>query len=68
MVIMSRKNRESVVVGNQNGLERLFKVTVLEIHGGSVKLGFETCDDFPVHSWEAWERIRSNGMLEQVDW
>ena len=59
MLVLSRKNRESVVVGDANGVERLLKVTVLEIHGGSVRLGFEARDDFPVHRWEVWERIRA---------
>ena len=59
MLVLSRKNRESVVVGGSNGVERLLKVTVLEIRGGSVRLGFEAGDDSPVHPWEVWERIRS---------
>jgi hypothetical protein len=41
MLILSRKQRESVVVGGGSGLDRLLKVTVLEIVGGKVKLGFE---------------------------
>jgi carbon storage regulator CsrA len=57
MLILSRRNRESVVVGSSNGVERLLKVTVLEIHGGSVRLGFEAGEDFPIHRWEVWERI-----------
>ena len=32
---------ESVVVGGADGFERLLKVTVLEINGGKVRLGFE---------------------------
>jgi carbon storage regulator CsrA len=64
MLVLSRRNRESVVVGGPNGVERLLKVTVLEIHGGSVRLGFEAGDDFPVHRWEVWERIRAGGRPE----
>ncbi len=59
MLILSRSSRESVVVGDPNGAERLLKVTVLEIRGGRVRLGFEAGDDFPVHHWKVWERIRS---------
>ena len=59
MLILSRSSRESVVVGGPKGAERLLKVTVLEIRGGRVRLGFEAGDDFPVHPWEVWERIRS---------
>jgi carbon storage regulator CsrA len=68
MLVLSRKHRESVVVGGPNGVERLLKVTVLAIHSGSVRLGFEAGDDFPVHRWEMWERIRSgDGNQENTD-
>ena len=33
MLVLSRKNRESVVVGGADGLHRLLKVTVLDIRG-----------------------------------
>jgi len=46
-LVLSSKNRESVVVGGSNRVERLFKVTVLEVHDGTVKLGFEAGDDSP---------------------
>ena len=59
MLVLSRKDRESVVVGRSDGVERLLKITVLEIHGGRVRLGFEAGDNFPVHRWEVWERIRT---------
>jgi carbon storage regulator CsrA len=68
MLVLSRKNRESVVVGGSNGIERLLKVTVLAIYGGRVRLGFEAGDDFPVHRWEVWERIRAgDGNTENAD-
>jgi carbon storage regulator CsrA len=47
-----------VVVGGSNGFERLLKVTVLEITGGKVRLGFEVDKAVPVHRWEVWERIQ----------
>jgi carbon storage regulator len=57
MLVLTRKRQESVVVGGATGLERLLKVTVLEIRGGAVKLGFEAEADVAVHRWEVWERI-----------
>ena len=33
MLVLSRKNRESVVIGGSDGIHRLLKVTVLEIRG-----------------------------------
>ena len=58
MFVLSRKNRESVVIGGSDGFHRLLKVTVLGIRGTNVKLGFEVDDDIPVHRSEVWERIR----------
>jgi len=59
MLVLSRRNRESVVVGGSGGCERLVTVTVLEICGARVKLGFEVNNDVPVHRSEVWERIRT---------
>ena len=61
MLVLSRKNQESVVVGGADGSHRLLRVKVLEIRGTSVKLGFEVDPDVPVHRSEVWERIRGNG-------
>jgi carbon storage regulator len=59
MLVLSRKNQEAVVVGGANGFEQVLKVTVLEVRGGSVKLGFEASDEVPIHRAEVWERIRA---------
>ena len=61
MLVLARKNRESVVVGGVDGFPRLLKVTVLGISGGNVKLGFEVDPDVPVHRLEVWERIQAEG-------
>ena len=57
MLVLSRKTQEAVVVGGSDRFERLLKVTVLEIKGDRVRLGFEADADIPVHRWEVWERI-----------
>ena len=59
MLVLSRKNDESVVVGGTDGLRGAVKVTVLEIGNGIVRLGFEADSDVPVHREEVWERIRA---------
>ncbi len=64
MLVLSRKHHESVVVGGPNGVERLLKVTVLDIEGGRVRLGFEAGDGLPVHRSEVWERIRAGDRPE----
>ena len=40
MLVLARKSQESVVVGAANESEELVRVTVLEVRGGTVKLGF----------------------------
>jgi len=56
MLVLSRKNDESVVVG-ADSLGGRVKVTVLEIGNGRVRLGFEANKDVPVYREEVWERI-----------
>jgi carbon storage regulator CsrA len=61
MLILSRKNCESVVVGDPAGhLEQMLKVTVLEIGRGTVRLGFEVAGDVPVNRLEVVQRIRAS--------
>lgn len=59
MLVLSRRSREAVVVGRSAGFEHQLKVTVIAIHGASVKLGFEIDSAVPVHRWEVWERIQA---------
>jgi len=59
MLVVTRKNLESVVVGAPEDVDRLLKVTVLEISGNCVKLGFDVSRDIPVNRWEVWRRIRT---------
>lgn len=64
MLVLSRKLQEAVVVGGCTGFERMLTVTVLEIDGGKVRLGFDVDRAVPVHRWEVWERIRASGLPE----
>ena len=59
MLVLSRKHRESVVIGGSDGFRRMLKVTVLGIRGRNVKLGFDVDADVPVHREEVWERIQA---------
>ena len=60
MLVLSRKAQQSVVIGGASDLERVLKITVLEIRAGSVKLGFDVSEDIPVNRWEVWQRTRTN--------
>jgi carbon storage regulator CsrA len=62
MLVFTRKSSESVVLGGPCDFERMLKITVLEISPGRVKLGFDVCEDVPVHRWEVWKRICAGGL------
>jgi carbon storage regulator len=57
MLVLSRKAQESVVIGADDNLHRILKVTVLGIHGRNVRLGFEVDSTVPIHRSEVWEKI-----------
>jgi carbon storage regulator len=59
MLVLSRKSQESVVVGGTSAVDRKLIVTVIEIRGRKVRLGFEVPVDVPVHRLEVWERIHA---------
>lgn len=59
MLILARRCREAVVVSGSHGHEQMLRVTVLEVRGGTVKLGFEAGDEVPIHRAEVWDRIRA---------
>lgn len=61
MLVLTRKIQESVVIGGCDGSERTLKVTVLDIRGWKVKLGFEAAAGVLVHRWEVWQRMQANG-------
>jgi carbon storage regulator CsrA len=57
MLVLTRKNRESVVVGRSEDLGIVLEITVLGIDGGRVRLGFQCDQATPIHRREVWERI-----------
>ena len=59
MLVLSRKSRESVVVGRAETAGLMLKVIVLDISGGRVRLGFEGDSNVPIHRLEVWERIQT---------
>lgn len=61
MLVLSRRCQESVVVGGEIGGEFEFKVTVVAVKAGKVRLGFDVDPKVPVHRSEVWERMRSGG-------
>ncbi len=59
MLVLSRKNLESVVIGEGSSASPVLTVTVLEIRGGRVKLGFACAPAVRVQRSEVWNRIHT---------
>lgn len=57
MLVLTRKNRESVVIGRPEDGQVMLEITILDIEGGRVRLGFEADQRMPIHRREVWERI-----------
>ena len=57
MLVVTRNAHESVVVGEDKGLKRLVKVTVLSVDGRRVQLGFDIQDDASLERLEDWNRL-----------
>lgn len=53
MLILSRSTGQSIMIGDE------VKVTVIEIKGHQVRLGFEAPKDVPVHREEIFLRIKA---------
>jgi carbon storage regulator CsrA len=46
-----------VVIGRSEDLEIVLEITILEIEGGRVRLGFQADAKMPIHRREVWDRI-----------
>ena len=68
MLVLTRKNRESVVIGQPGEMQIALEITILEIEGGRVRLGFEADTKLPIHRREVWDRIcNGNGASPDGD-
>ena len=57
MLVLARKAQESVVIASSGELRELVRVTVIEISGSKVKLGFQAKNDLAIHREEVWEQV-----------
>jgi len=53
MLVLSRMKNESIMVGDN------IKITVVEIRGERVRLGFDAPVEVPVHRQEVFEAIKA---------
>ena len=65
MLVLTRKEQESIAIGGLNDSQPMVTVTVLEICGGRVRLGFEGDPSVFIHRSELWERIQALGAPEE---
>jgi carbon storage regulator len=59
MLVLTRKSQESVVVGEADNLQEVVRVTVIDVRGGTVKLGFKADNKVAIYREEIWERVRA---------
>jgi carbon storage regulator len=62
MLVLARKNKESVVIGSPGAMLELVRITVLDVRAGKVKLGFAADVDVAVYREELWERLRAESQ------
>ncbi len=58
MLVLSRKHLRSVAVEGPNGYHLMLHVTMVELEGGSLRLGLEVNTDSPFLRCEASDRVR----------
>jgi carbon storage regulator len=66
MLVLSRKDGESVIVGGGSGFPCLCKVTVLGVSGSKVRLGFDVDAGVPVNREEVWHRICAEEAVQTM--
>ncbi len=59
MLVLSRKCGERIVIGND------ITVTVLEVRGDRVKLGFSAPVEVPIHRAEVHEKIEEGSSAQE---
>ncbi len=60
MLVLSRKKDESIII-NDN-----IVVTVVDIRGDKVRLGFDAPRDVPIHRQEVYDAIRRSEMPDDA--
>ena len=63
MLVFTRKPGEAVVVTGLPGNTLEMKVSVVEIRGGRVRLGFEAESNISIDRSEIWDRKRLNKSI-----
>jgi hypothetical protein len=67
MLVMSRKQGDSIVIAASSGIERLFKLTVLSIEQGRVELGLEVDGGVAVYPMQPADRENGRSVVFAAD-
>lgn len=57
MLVLSRKSQEAVVVESLKNNGSVLRITVIDILGQRVRLGFEATDDVTIQRSELWDQM-----------
>ena len=66
MLVLTRKNRESVVIGQPGEMRIALEITILEIEGGRVRIGFEA--DTKLQSYLEKDLVEVYVGLKRNEW
>lgn len=59
MLVLSRKQREAIIVGDGE-----IVIRVVEVRGDKVRIGIEAPADIPVHREEIWQQIQQKASAD----
>ncbi len=60
MLVLSRQKDESVIIADGE-----IVITVVDIRGDKVRLGFAASTDIPIHRKEIWDKIQKEKAVEE---
>lgn len=60
MLVLTRKPKESVVIGDE------IEITVLEVHGNRVRLGFRCPPEISIHRTEVRDRLQADQTVRHT--
>ena len=60
MLVLSRKRGEKIVIGDN------IEVTIVEVRGDRVKLGFVGPPEVPIHREEIFRRLQDSNRVEEA--
>ena len=66
MLVLTRKVGQVITLGNPHSSEKAIEVTVVDVQGTDVKLGFNAPVEVSVHRREIWEQKKQEKLVAEV--